>query len=138
MTALTVQDQLRLFLGERVPTGGTAADTFFSDDEIQMLLDSQPYGVNGAAVMGWAAKAGEWARLIDMNESGGVRNLSQRYRQAMTQLNYFQGRVEQDIAVNTSAGRVVGRSVNWAGVCDSQPVVLWTERFNRLPELDNC
>jgi hypothetical protein len=132
-TPLTDEQLLRVFLGERVPTGGTDADTFFSDDEIATLLATSQYGVEGAAVIGWAAKAGEFARLIDINESGGQRTLSQKFRQANTQLAYYQSLVNQKVAVATTSGRVPGKPINWADECRKPGLVLYRTRYNRMP-----
>jgi hypothetical protein len=142
MTALTDPDKLRLYLGERIPEGGTDADTFFSDDEIQDLLDTANAANQGlffAAVLGWSAKAGEYARLIDINESGGDRKLSQRYRQALQQLNYYQGRAETDLLLLTSQGRFAGAApIDWAGVEQSPQVLQWCRDYNRMPILSDC
>ena len=127
---------LRLYLGERVPESGTAADTFFSDDELQAIWAASPSGgMMGAAFLGWAAKAGEYARLIDMNESGAVRNLSQRYRQANTQMKIFGDRMDAEIALTTSPGRLPGKALS--GRECSERVVLWTRQWNRMPVLDH-
>lgn len=135
--ALDDAERLRLYLGERIPATGTAADTFFSDDEIDELLTSSPTGeVNGAAVIGWAAKAGEYARLIDLNESGGVRNLSQRYRQALSQTKMYQDLADRALAARTASGRFVGKSINWSSAGDQGPIVLYTRHYNRMPILD--
>lgn len=76
-------DTLRLYLGERIPAGGTDADTFFSTTEIQDLLDRHPESLNGAAAEGWRAKAAEFATLVDTSESGGSEKMSQMHKQAL-------------------------------------------------------
>jgi hypothetical protein len=124
---------LRLYLGERVPIGGTDADTFFTDDELNGLLLASEYGVEGAAVIGWAVKAGEFARLIDINESGGDRKLSQKFRNANTQLQYYQGLVETKIANSTAVGRVGPKSIDWAGMGEQPGIVMYRNQFHRMP-----
>lgn len=113
--ALALEDHLRLLLGERVPEGGTDADTFFSDLEITDLLDT--FGdVLLAAAAGWRSKAAEFAKYIDIDESGSTRKLSQMYRQAELQANYFSKAAGEDSTTRTAAlaGGVVARSAAWA------------------------
>jgi len=75
-------DVLRLYLGERIPAGGTAADTFFSESEITELLDRNT-SIFGAAAEGWGAKAAEFATLVDTSEAGGSEKMSQMHKQSL-------------------------------------------------------
>jgi hypothetical protein len=132
-------DLLRAYLGERIPDGASDEDTFFSDAELTAMMTATSYGVLGAAVIGWAAKAGEYARLIDINESGGQRLLSQKFRQANVQLQFFQKLLDSQIATNqatvASGGRVGPKVLNWADTGCEPGVVLWAQRFHRFPPL---
>lgn len=92
--ALTLEDHLRLLLGERIPPLGTDADTFFTDAQIIELLDT--YGdLNLACSAGWSAKAAEFSKYIDIDESGSTRKLSQMYRQARLQADHFAKMAEE-------------------------------------------
>jgi hypothetical protein len=48
--------QLRLLLDESIPEGGTDADTLFTDEEIDTLLETSQF-MWGAASKGWTIKA---------------------------------------------------------------------------------
>lgn len=109
-----MEDHLRLLLGERIPPGGTDADTFFTDPDIIDLLDT--YGdINAAAAAGWRGKAAEYAKYIDIEESGSTRKMSQMYRQAELQANYFgklaSGSVEERL--QAARGGIIARTSNW-------------------------
>src|SRR4051812_13368227 len=65
--------QLRLMVGERVAAGRTAADTFFSDDELTDMLVRHSNNLYLAASEAWGAKAADRANLVDMSESGSER-----------------------------------------------------------------
>lgn len=130
-------DTLRLHLGERIPSGGSATDTFFSDTELTGLWTASPTGgMMGAAFLGWATKAGEYARLIDMNESGAIRNFSQRFRQASTQLKIYSDLATAELALTTASGRFAGKTFNAHGCSDDERVIMYTEMFNRSPLFD--
>jgi hypothetical protein len=52
-----LRTRLRKLLDERIPEDGSAADTGFTDDDLdELLLESA--SVFGAAAMGWTMKAG--------------------------------------------------------------------------------
>lgn len=74
--------QLRLMVGERVPAGGTPADTFFSDDELTDMIVRHSGNMYLAASEAWGAKTADRANLHDITESGSERKLSQLFRNA--------------------------------------------------------
>lgn len=49
-------EQLRTWIGERIPEGGTEADTRFTDAEISAILERHDY-LESAAAEGWRLKA---------------------------------------------------------------------------------
>lgn len=117
----TPEEHLRLLLGERVPEGGMDVDTFFTDDEITALLAAANDDIHGAASIGWRAKAAEFAKYIDIDESGSTRKLSQMYRQAVLQADYF-ARIAADGSVSAQEALrsgIVGRSAPWAIPADA-------------------
>ena len=104
-------DQLRLFIDERIPPGGSDADTGFLDADLQMLLDNNQGNLYGAAADGWAIKAGFYHALIDINENGSDRKMSQMYDHAEKRAKYFLESYNKEL---TAAGspRVAGIGVD--------------------------
>lgn len=62
----TLRTQLRELLDEEIPAGGTAADTRFSDAQLDALLAAAST-LEHAAALGWERKA-----LRAMSERGGI------------------------------------------------------------------
>src|SRR6478736_3896126 len=123
--ALTAATRLRALLGERIPNGLDSSDTFFSDTEINDLIDEAgSRGLTFAAAVGWTWKMAEFARLIDVNESGSDRKYRQKYINAKQQAEYFQAQADATAAQIMTSARVVGKSVPWA-----RP---WTDEFPRV------
>lgn len=114
--ALTIEEHLRLLLGERIPEGGSDTDTFFSDDELAALLATTNNTLSQAASLGWRSKAAEFAKYIDIDESGSSRKLSQMYRQAVLQADHFEslsGAALEERLQNARGG-ILARSAPWA------------------------
>jgi len=63
--------KLRKLLDERIPEGGSDADTRFSNDEIDELL-IEATNIYGAATAGWTLKAGMFQRELGQVESYSV------------------------------------------------------------------
>ena len=107
--ALTVLE-LRMYLGERIPSNGSASDTLFTDEELGLILDrgaGRFYLTMGHA---WNAKAGILSELIDIAEDGSTRNLSKRFDQANRQAqNYYKLALQEDENVASEIPPVVGR-----------------------------
>jgi hypothetical protein len=114
VSTLTPEERLRDYLGERIPTDGVPEDTFFDDNRISDLLEQAGGIVLLAAYRGWIQKTSHLARLIDVDEQGSARKLSQRYRNAMQQTQLFQKMYEEFQLQTVGAARVAGRSVAWA------------------------
>lgn len=113
---LTPEQQLRLLVGERIPPGGSETDTLFSNEELSIILNRHNDEFNSAAAEAWAIKAAEFAVLIDVSEEGSERRLSQRYRHAMLQLDYYSNLVQadKDALLEVARRGVVARSAAWA------------------------
>lgn len=103
-------ERLRRMVGERIPVGKTADDTFFSDAEIEDLLIQGNQNFNRAAMFGWLAKMAEFAKLIDRNTSGADMPLSQMYKHAALMFKHYSELAGEDVVA--IAGRVVGRAIN--------------------------
>lgn len=87
----TDAQSLRQLLGERIPTGGTAADTLFSDQEITDLLTDSDNDHNLAAYHGWVIKAAEFANLTTKSEGNALEQFSDLHKNALNQIKLFAG-----------------------------------------------
>lgn len=83
-------DVLRQHLGERIPLGGTDADTFFSDTEITQLLTDADSNVLAAAAQGWLMKASEYAGLVSTSEGGSRVDLSDLHKHAVEMAKHYE------------------------------------------------
>lgn len=111
--ALSTADTVRMNLGESIPTGGTAADTLFTDDEIQAFLDQNGQLINRATAMGWRAKAAQLAGLVDVQEGNSSRKMSQAYDQAMQQAKYWASLPENPLVIGQTRIGTNRRSMPW-------------------------
>lgn len=102
--------ELRMYLGERIPTNGLPEDTLFTDEELATVI-SRGGGLFYLTLgHGWNAKAGILSELIDVAEDGSVRNLSKRYEQAARQAqSYYKLAVAENEALASEIPPVVGR-----------------------------
>lgn len=80
----------REHLGERIPVGGDATQTMFSDVEIGALIDRNS-SVSGAVAEGWQIKAAEFASLVDTAEGTSKRAMSDLYDHALRMAAQFGG-----------------------------------------------
>jgi hypothetical protein len=102
---------LRSILDESIPTGGTEVDTLFTNAQLDDILSRWP-SINYAAAVGWAIKAGKVADLIDIDESGSKRRLSQKHTSALRMADFYMKLAGADSASIAAAVRVVGQPVN--------------------------
>lgn len=104
--AWTPEDQLRGLLGETIPTGGTDADTYFTDVQIaNMLLESQG-SITRAAYAGWQMKAAYYADLVNVTEGNSVRQMSDLQNHALAMVKMYAGESSDLTAGRTRVGRV--------------------------------
>lgn len=102
--------RLRRLVGDRIPQGGTDQDTFWSDTELGEIYDEKKT-YEAAAYECWREKAGEYARLIDISDSGVDRKLSQKHTNANRMVETYRKAIA-DGATAGSALRVVGIAMN--------------------------
>lgn len=130
-------DRLRLLLGESIPEGGTEQDTFFTDAQVQALLTDNGDDMNSAAAEGWTMKMARYARLIDMDEAGAARKLSQKYRQAREMTNFFIKGINDAQAVSALTYRAKAKVVNLDESCsaavDGTPFSGYSEHIREYP-----
>lgn len=96
-------DVLRQHLGERIPAGGTDADTFFSDAEITQLLTDADDDVLAAAGAGWLMKASELAGMVDVTEGGNSEKMSDLHKAAITMAKHYQDMLSSGVGVGGGA-----------------------------------
>lgn len=116
--------RLRRLTGEMLPNK-------YSDPELEEVLSR--YTLAGvvdfelAALEIWYAKAAEWAGLVDVNESGSDRNLSQLHKQAVAQIKLLEGKISKRTngdAQIQKAWRAVGVSAEvWGPIHDYDRVL---------------
>lgn len=103
----TNAERVRALLGESIPTGGVAADTMFSDAEIDDFLEQGFADPNAAAYWGWMEKAANYAKLVNVNEGNAARELSDLHRQAMRMADRYVGWVETPSRGRARMGKIV-------------------------------
>lgn len=99
-------NQIRRLLGERIPSGGTADDTLFSEDEIKEFFVLGEENVNKSVYQGWLAKAAELSNLVDTAEGNYSRKFGQLLEHANAMVKYY-GRISGgDPLVRTRIGTI--------------------------------
>lgn len=100
-------ERVRSLIGESIPPGKVAADTMFSEDEIEDLLEEGNNDPNAAAYFGWREKAANYASLVDVNEGNAARMLSDLHRQAIRMMDRYVGYIETPSRGRTRMGKIV-------------------------------
>lgn len=103
----TDAEQVRGLLGEAIPSGGSAADTMFSDEEIDDFLEKGFQEVEAAAYYGWREKAANYANLVTTNEGNAARELSDLHRQALRMMDRYVGYVPTPSRGRARLGKIV-------------------------------
>lgn len=102
-------DRTRALLGERIPDGGTAEDTYFSELEISNLLDEAGGNSRRAAYEGWQIKAAYYADLCNVTEGNALREASDLLDHALKMVSQFDGPGTSRTAGRTRVGRIIRR-----------------------------
>jgi len=79
---------LRSLLGERIPAGGTASDTMFSDEELENIIDGSPSGEQ-AAYEGWRMKAANFSNLVNVTDGAASREFSDLLTNALQMVKLY-------------------------------------------------
>lgn len=107
MSWATPGDKLRALLGERIPAGGSDADTFFTDAEIANLLADTGGIVRRAAFEGWQMKAAYYADLASVTEGNSNRATSDLLDHALKMVKQYSGPGDELTSGRTRVGRIV-------------------------------
>jgi hypothetical protein len=105
-----VIQELRLFLGERINSLDTEETTLFTDEELGFIISRAAGKFYRMLALGWAAKAGLLADLIDANEDGSIRNLSQAWEHANKQAAMFAKKADTEDEVEIDDAMVALRA----------------------------
>lgn len=117
----TQNDFLRARLGEQKADDDVdGSQTFFTDTQIADLLSYAGDNYDVATLEGWRRKAARYARLVNIQESGTIRDLTDKFKQAQALVAYWEKIINGAEADRLAAmkGRVVGRAVNLGEVPD--------------------
>lgn len=104
--ALDQITRLRQLIGERIPSGGTQADTMFTDIEVQDFLDRAGNSLYQAAYIGWQAKAATYAGLASTTEGNASRLNSDLHDHAMRMVKMFEGFLTVSVQGRTRIGKI--------------------------------
>lgn len=113
--ALTDAERLRQLLGERIPPGGVATDTMFTEEEIDEFLaqgSSMPNPIEAAAYYGWQSKAAETANYVNVIEGNSSREMGELHRQALRMVAQYAGFVPAPGRGKAVVGRIRRPGVN--------------------------
>jgi hypothetical protein len=83
--ALTEQEWFRQMLGESIPTGGTDADTMFTDVQVQEFID-RGTSAEHSIYLGWQAKAAELSTMVNTTEGQTRLDMGVLFDHAMKQV----------------------------------------------------
>jgi len=103
----TDAQRVRALIGEVIPAASTAADTMFSDAEVQDFLEEGFTDVNAAAYFGWREKAANYANMVNVNEGNAAREMSDLHRQALRMMDRFVGYVNTPSRGRARMGNIV-------------------------------
>jgi len=103
----TDAQRVRALIGQAIPSGGTDADTMFTDEEIEDFLEEGFNDVNAAAYYGWRETAANYAALVNVNEGNAAREMSDLHRQALRMMDRYVGYVETPSRGRARMGNIV-------------------------------
>lgn len=85
---MTTIAEVRALLNESIPSGGTEADTLFTDAQVQGWIDATS-DTDAAVAVGWATKAGMYADLVDTQEGTSKRAMSDLSDHALAMAKFY-------------------------------------------------
>jgi hypothetical protein len=94
-------ENLRAMLAERIPPGGSEADTLFASSELERILNTNGGNLERAAYDGWRIKAAEFANLVSVTDGAASREFSDLHKNALEMVKTY---------MRSSAGPTEGRT----------------------------
>lgn len=113
--AISDNDFLRSLLDDTLVSG---QQPYFSEDFITNLLSRTGSNIYAAAALGWSIRAGEYAKLIDFDESGSSRKLSQKFDHAMKKAKFYS---DSSGGIVEAATRTVASGAKAFSLRETQP-----------------
>lgn len=107
---ITNSTRLRDMLGESIPLMGSAADTYFTDDQISDYLTRTGGDLSRAAYLGWSIKAAYYVGLITISEGNALRQMSDLYDHAKSQMQLYASGGGTLVSGRTRVGRIRRRA----------------------------
>lgn len=83
---------LRLRLGESIPASGTEADTLFSEEQLQAIVDTTS-SPDEAALEGWTVKRAQLANLVNVTDGAASRELGQLFDHATEMVDHYSRKI---------------------------------------------
>jgi hypothetical protein len=110
---------------------GEMTTAVYSDEELEAKIAEytvdDAVDLEAAALAVWYEKAARAANMVDVNESGSDRNLSQLYKNAAAHIKLLEAKLlkkEQGLVLAQKAYRAVGVSATpWGPISTSQVVM---------------
>ena len=99
--------RLRGLVGDRFQDSDVP---FFSNFELESLLSIHGDNLHSAALEGWMVKAAAYSEFHDIEESGSVRRLQQKFKNAAQQVELFKKYVSESASL--LSGRIVGKPID--------------------------
>lgn len=97
---------VRESLGESIPTGGTDADTMFTDARIKVWLEEASHS-DAASYRGWLAKLANLSDLVNVSDGAASRELSDAYDHAMQMVKLYGKLAQGPSAGRSRVGKII-------------------------------
>lgn len=125
-------EALRLYLAEKIlKPEDEDPDVHLSDPELEMLLTTCRGVFYRAVADGWAVMAGRLHYLVDLNENGSDRKLSQRYKNAKAQADWF-NKVAEEESKNRPTTRVAPVAASVWATEDERLISIFSDNYGYI------
>lgn len=125
-------DQVRIKIADRIPRGGSDVDCRYSDDEIIETYTDEGT-VNRTILAMLRSTAAEYAELIDIDESGSIRKMSQKFKAVAELISRYEAMVALELTARTASNTPVGKSIPWARSIEWEIVASQYDIYLRNP-----
>ena len=106
-----IRVRLRAKLGESVPEGGDTSDSFFSDTQLDAMIEASA-SIDEAILDGWETKMAHWANLVTVVDGASSRELTELMAHAEKMIKYYGDKVDkgpEGMGNRTRIGKIVRR-----------------------------